>query len=414
MNAIRLILEINNASFRWYLILGILLIALDFFSGDLLTQIGLSRNAIIYFLVISAALEIFYQLNQRLKTKEKRGIILSAAVNKLRSLVLYGLGTAVIVWTFFWYQPTKTVLELLIGAGLSQPLSLLLFFLTYFFFLLVIVQPEPVAAAAEVIKETYRDKQEFVKSGRLSEKFPLRRYAHEIEFQTIVSFIKAGETVLDNGCGDGALAIMLAKKGAIVTACDISQPNISQAKIYASQENLPDEIKFLVADAENLPFADNSFDWVISSHVLEHLPDFNKGLAEVKRVTKKRAVIALPTCLNPCAVVVLGEDNFWVISKWSLFAWFVGLTRIIINLGGDGVNEDYSGRQGLPHLWRYPWVMRRDLRRGGFKIIHFEASSLCLPYFNRFLPLIKKLDKFKAAPIIRNFGYGSIAVVEKL
>jgi len=209
------------------------------------------------------------------------------------------------------------------------------------------------------------------------------------------------------------VAVMLAKKGALVTACDISGPNIEQAKIYAGQEAVADKINFLVADAENLPFPDNSFDWVVSSHVLEHLPDFQKGLKEVYRITKKRAIIALPTCLNPCAMVLLGGDVFWTISKWSFFAWFIGLSRIILNLGGEGVNEGYGGYEELPHIWRYPWIMRRRLRQAGFRIIHFEASSLCLPYFNKLLPLIKKIDQYKDRLLIRNFGYGSIAVVEK-
>ena len=218
---------------------------------------------------------------------------------------------------------------------------------------------------------------------------------------------------MDAGCGDGMLAILLAKKGAVVTACDISAHNVAVGRAKAASAELSEKISFTTADAESLPFPDNSFDCVVSSHVLEHLPDFKKGLAELRRVTKKRAIIAMPTCLNPCAAIILGGDSFWTLSRFSPAAWFVGLTRIVLNLGGEGVNEDYAGDARLPHLWRYPWVMRRDIRNGSFRIIHFQASSFALPYIQRLIRISSWLERYRASPIMRNFGYGSIAVVEK-
>jgi hypothetical protein len=85
----------------------------------------------------------------------------------------------------------------------------------------------------------------------------------------------------------------------------------------------------------------------------------------------------------------------------------------MLNMGGVGVNEGYRGNKGLPHIWRYPWVMRRELREGGFRIISFEASSLCMPYGKFLLPLAARWERHRASPIVRNFGYGSIAVAEK-
>jgi len=257
--------------------------------------------------------------------------------------------------------------------------------------------------------QTYSDK---ILDKTLNSPFPLRRYVHLKEYYSILKYVNPNENVLDIGCGEGVLAILAAEKGARITACDISEPNITKAKELAKGKGL-ENINFLLADAENLPFKDNSFDLVISSHVLEHLPDFQKGLREIKRVTKKKAIIALPTCLNLCAICLLGGDNFWKVSKRTPFAWIIGLGRVILSLHKKGVNQGYAGKKELPHLWRYPWIMQRDLQCFGFKKIHFEASSLCLPYFNFLLPLIKFLDKFKDKLVLRNFGYGSIAVIEK-
>ncbi|MFH0819654.1 MAG: methyltransferase domain-containing protein [bacterium] len=262
------------------------------------------------------------------------------------------------------------------------------------------------------VKEIYSSYADKIFTKRFQSPYPLRRYAHQKEYESILKFVEPDTKVLDAGCGEGVLSILMAQKGAEVIGCDISGPNIAAAENLARQNQLTN-IKFLVADAENLPLANNSFDLVISCHVLEHLPDFEKGLAEIKRITKSRAIIALPTCLNLCAACLLGGDNFWRISKRTIYGLPWGILRIFFNLGEDGINEAYVGKKELPHLWRYPWVMRCQIKKAGFRIIHFEASSLCLPYFNFLLPLVKFLDKYKAKPILRNFGYGSFAVVEK-
>ncbi len=258
--------------------------------------------------------------------------------------------------------------------------------------------------------ETYGDR---IVEKRLNSPYPLRRHAHRIGYESIAKFVKSGETVLDAGCGEGVLAWYLAERGAKVTAMDISKPNLENAKLFLEKRGVLDRVTLVQGDAEHLPFPDASFDWVISSHVLEHLPDFDKGLSELRRVAKHRAIVALPTCLNLAAASQLGGADFWRLSKRALVALPWGVLRILRHLGGEGVQEGYAGVGELPHIWRYPWIMRRRLEKGGFTITRFEASTLVLPYFNFFLPLVKLLDRVKHLPFLRNFGYGSIAILEK-
>ena len=54
--------------------------------------------------------------------------------------------------------------------------------------------------------------------------------------------------------------------------------------IDAAREVLGERAEYLVADAQDLPFADESFDVVLASHMLYHVPDRPKGLAEIRRV----------------------------------------------------------------------------------------------------------------------------------
>ena len=258
--------------------------------------------------------------------------------------------------------------------------------------------------------ETYGDR---IVEKRLNSPYALRRYAHRMGYESIAKFVKPGETVLDAGCGEGVLAWYLAERGADVTAMDISKPNLENARAFLEKKDVLDQVRLVRGDAENLPFADASFDWVVSSHVLEHLPDFDKGLAEIRRVTKRRAIVALPTCLNFAAASQLGGADFWRPSLRALFALPWGLVRILLNLRGEGVQEGYAGVGELPHIWRYPWVMRRRLEAGGFTIARFEAATLVVPYFNFMLPIVKFLDRHKQLPILRNLGYGSIALLKK-
>lgn len=258
--------------------------------------------------------------------------------------------------------------------------------------------------------ETYGDE---IVAKRLESPYPLRSYAHRTQYETIAKIVKPGETVLDAGCGEGVLTWYLAERGAKVTGMDISKPNIEAAKRFLEKKGVDDRVTLVLGDAEKLPFPDASFDWVISSHVLEHLPDFDKGLSEIHRVTKKRAVVALPTCLNLSAASILGGADFWRLSKRAFIALPWGFVRILLNFGSEGVQEGYAGVGELPHIWRYPWVMRRRLENGGFTIVSFEAATLVLPYFSFLLPLVKRLDRFKALPVLRNLGYGSVAVLEK-
>lgn len=269
------------------------------------------------------------------------------------------------------------------------------------------------SAESQSVKNFYRQHPDLILSKRLNSPFPLRSYAHMINWESIANKIDSGEKVLEIGCGEGVLSVMLAKKGVNVVATDISEPNILAAKKYAESEGVGSRIIFLIADAENLPFPDDSFPVVVADNVLEHIPHFERGLAEVRRVMQKKAIIALPTGCNPSAWCLLGGDVYWKLTKKTPVAIFIGFFRFIKNIFSEGVNEGYAGKSDIPHVWRYPWVMRKQLKQAGFNIVSFEAATFSLPYFNFFIPLIAFLDRFKKINFIYNFGFGSIAEVTK-
>jgi ubiquinone/menaquinone biosynthesis C-methylase UbiE len=101
----------------------------------------------------------------------------------------------------------------------------------------------------------------------------------------------AGLSVLDLGCGTGRHTLWLAAAGASVTAVDFSEGMMEKARAKPGAES----VRFLVHDLhERLPFADGSFDVVVSGLVLEHLREFAPFFSEARRVLKPggRAVVS--------------------------------------------------------------------------------------------------------------------------
>jgi SAM-dependent methyltransferase len=96
-----------------------------------------------------------------------------------------------------------------------------------------------------------------------------------------------GRIVLDYGCGHGMAAVVLARRGAVVTGFDLSAGYVAEARRRAAANEVAAE--FRQADAESLPFADGSFDAVWGCAILHHL-DLGRAGAELRRVLRPGGV----------------------------------------------------------------------------------------------------------------------------
>jgi SAM-dependent methyltransferase len=94
--------------------------------------------------------------------------------------------------------------------------------------------------------------------------------------------------VLEVGSGPGRLAVKLAQLGPEiqVTGIDIVPEMVTLATAHARQASLATRVDFRLADVMALPFADGSFDVVVSTFSLHHWPNPATGLAEVYRVLR--------------------------------------------------------------------------------------------------------------------------------
>lgn len=108
------------------------------------------------------------------------------------------------------------------------------------------------------------------------------KYLNSFEQNKVLPLLDdvAGKKVLDAGAGTGRLAIELAKRGAFVTALDISGEML---KVLAKKSKY---IELAVGDVEYMSFEKETFDWVVSAFVIVHLKDPTRFFDEVYRVLK--------------------------------------------------------------------------------------------------------------------------------
>ena len=103
-----------------------------------------------------------------------------------------------------------------------------------------------------------------------------------------------GTEVLEVGCCFGLFALQCAETGLSVSACDISAGAINLLRAAAARRRT--SVDAIVANATDLPCADDSVDTVTLIHLLEHLSrdERDRALAEALRVARRRVIVAVP------------------------------------------------------------------------------------------------------------------------
>ena len=132
----------------------------------------------------------------------------------------------------------------------------------------------------------------------------------------------SGRRILDAGCGSGPLAAALHAKGARVTGFDVST-----AMVALARQRLGDDADLHVADlAVPLPFADAEFDDVVCSLVLHYLEDWDRPLAELRRVLKPGGRLILSVNHPSAYAIVYPEADYFAVTQYSEDYTFDGQT----------------------------------------------------------------------------------------
>ena len=159
--------------------------------------------------------------------------------------------------------------------------------------------------------------------------------------------LRAGERLLDLGCGGGRHAYEALRLGARVTALDASEGELKDVSTLmgemARQADVPTDGGGAVvcADAVAIPFREGSFDRVIAAEVLEHLPADQVAMAELARVLRPGGSLAVTVPrFGPEAVNWALSDAYHSVEgghvriyrRWSLLR---RLSRVGLRLRGS-------------------------------------------------------------------------------
>lgn len=152
------------------------------------------------------------------------------------------------------------------------------------------------------LKKYYNDKALEIDEIALTYKNPsaYKRFFFHSRFESVFGALdpKRGESILELGCGSGYYSKKIVSRKAILTTTDISENYVKQTKKFVGKSG---RANYLVADATKLLFNSNSFDKVLFTEVIEHIPNYEKSLKEIKRVLKPggQLIISTPSRYSP-------------------------------------------------------------------------------------------------------------------
>jgi ubiquinone biosynthesis O-methyltransferase len=188
----------------------------------------------------------------------------------------------------------------------------------------------------------------------------------------------AGRDVLEVGCGVGDFSIALSCAGANVAGVDFSPRAIELAQQKARHHD--QSIAFQVADAQALPFPDNSFDVLFSCECLEHVPEPRRMLSELHRV------------LKPGGVLILTTENY---SNAMVLGWLMCIIR----------NEPFNSGtvvQPIEHFFVF-WRVKKWMERAGLAVERLTGTHHVFLMLPRCHPHTFVKEQFRSRLLARLF-----------
>ncbi len=169
----------------------------------------------------------------------------------------------------------------------------------------------------------------------------------KVIFDVVLTEDLTGKLLLDDGCGTGWFSKAAVERGARVTSLDVGEKLLLEVKKKCSSE-------CVVGDALELSFADNTFDIIVSSEMIEHTVKPSQATSEMFRVLKPGGILAL-TCPNWS----------W---KWSVYV-------------ADWLKlRPYQGYENWPGYFELVrWMQRQGFvieQHFGFHLLPFQLSVL--------------------------------------
>lgn len=191
----------------------------------------------------------------------------------------------------------------------------------------------------------------------------------DVVFKELLTEDISGMKLLDAGSGTGWFSAEAVRRGASVTSMDVGENLLNEVAKKCESTRV-------VGSILELPFPDNSFDFVVSSEVIEHTPRPYDAIPELYRVLKPGGILVLTT-----------PNKLWFFSIWI---------ANVLNL------RPYDGYEN----WISWGGLKRSLRKSGFVIDEMVGIHL-FPFVFKFLnPVLDFFHRFRKplGPLMLNMA----------
>jgi ubiquinone/menaquinone biosynthesis C-methylase UbiE len=164
-----------------------------------------------------------------------------------------------------------------------------------------------------------------------------------------------GQRVLEIACGRGGFSRFLGSRGASVWGADFSASAVAIAREKVLRNpSLTDRVTYVQADAQDMPFEENSFDIVVSCETIEHVPNPAAAVREMYRVCK------------PGGMLYLTTPNY--LNFMGLYLMYAAIRH-----------PDLKSSQPLDKRFLFPQI-RRFITEAGWKIVRTDGTVHQFPF----------------------------------
>jgi ubiquinone/menaquinone biosynthesis C-methylase UbiE len=215
-----------------------------------------------------------------------------------------------------------------------------------------------------------------------------------------------GKTVLEIGVGIGVDSMSWSRNGNKVFGIDYNLPSVEITKARFKEAGA--DGTFLNSDAENLPFADNSFDIVYSFGVLHHTPGTEKAIHEAYRV------------LKPGGHAIIMLYYKWSAMTWGTIFWGDGIrkgglwkTKSFADLVSNYTEWDSQTETSICPLTKVYSMREARKMFQPYKDIQMELHYLWPGHFGPARHLLPLLPKSTKRNLHKRFGWNLVIKASK-